>query len=190
MDELIDSLDLMYDKEKNIVYGDNAVGNLEITAKDGRPLVRIACAGPKMCLIECVVNANNSDYSREKDYYEKQRFIEQILHEILFYYKTGDDKVGKQLADKLDISLRTLYDKIENREDFDELLLETIASFLFIGVAVYDIESDNIEFIRKSKIYRKRYINIGRSKDRYELLGIDDGEGRIITATLKPIHSI
>ena len=190
MSKLIDSLELMYDKEKNIVYGDNAVEDLNIITSNDKSLVRIACAGPKMCLIECLVNANNGDYSRENDYYEKQKFIEQLIHEIIFYYKSGDDKLGRQTADDLDISLDTLYDKIKNREDYDELLLESIASFLFIGVAVYNIESDNIEFVRKTKAYRKRYVNIGKTRDRYELLGIDDGESKIITATLEPIHSI
>jgi hypothetical protein len=197
MSELVASQQLTYDKIKKIVYGDNRVQSTKLTTSKEDPIVRIACAGSKMCVIECLVTPNDSEYCEIENYYEKQRFIEQLLHELKLYYSSKNNKVGKQEAKKLDISLSDLYNKIENREEFDDLLLENIANFLSIGVAVYDVEKDKLVFKKKSKIYRKRYINIGKTKSRYELLGIDSSTQQkdidtdpIVTATKKPIHML
>lgn len=170
--ELLPSIRLVYDKNDRVVYGDNTVESVTLKNDTGNEIIiqRIACAGPKLSFIECVVSAVSEEYSEIKGYDDKQKFIEQLLYEIKLYFATNKEYRLNTLKE-LDISKDTLYEYIDNREQLDDLLLENIAEILQVGIAVYNLYTDKIELVKNTEDYRDIYINIGKTKDRYELLG-------------------
>ncbi len=174
------SIKLSYDSINGEAYGDNKVENIKCSWYTQYPVVRISSAGPYTCFIECILNSFDNDYQKTRSYREKQKYISQLKYDLqnaLLYPSTiNPNKLyGTILSESTGNSIGQLK-QMMNDTYYDNILLNYISEILSIGIYIYEIDNEDIKYVINSKITEtikdRGYVLLGKSSERYELLGV------------------
>ena len=187
---VVNSIKLLYNSREDVVYGDNKAERIIVPWYTEFNVDRISSSGPNTCFLECLMNAIDVNYTRETSYKNKQTRISQLkfdLQNALSISEPADEQsYGDKLQDKLGKSIDEIKNMIQREIGYDNELLNYISKILSIGITIMKIQESNLIYVRKSEldsvIMSRGIVILGKSKLRYELIGVNKGNMQIQTS--------